>query len=152
MITPTALQRAARREILTRAKNAAALLALVPKANIDPVGVKPWPIIMVEAPQMLPRRMACANGADVSFDVHAFAGPKKEPDGFGGEKVVQTGYDHICAIGEQIDTVLAPNNITLEDGSHCKLSFSDVRILKDVDPDHWHWFGQINCQVLKEVA
>lgn len=143
MITPTALQRAARREILTRAKNAAALLALVPKANIDPVGVKPWPIIMVEAPTMLPRRMACANGADVSFDVHAFAGPVGS---------TMTGYDHICAIGEQIDTVLAPNNITLEDGSHCKLSFSDVRILKDVDPDHWHWFGQLNCRVLKAVA
>lgn len=147
MITPTALQRAARREILSRAKNAAALLALVPKANIDPVGVKPWPIIMVEAPQMIPTRMACANGADVSFDVHAFAGPKMS-----GSAVVQTGYDHICAIGEQIDTVLAPNNIVLEDGSHCKLSFSDVRILKDVDPDHWHWFGQLNCRVLKEVA
>lgn len=143
MITPTALQRAARREILTRAKNAAALLALVPKANIDPVGVKPWPIIMVEAPTMIPTRMACAKGADVSFDVHAFAGPIPS---------TMTGYDHICAIGEQIDTVLAPNNITLEDGSHCKLSFSDVRILKDVDPDHWHWFGQLNCRVLKAVA
>lgn len=147
MITPTALQRAARREILTRMKNAAPLLALVPKASIDPAAVTAWPIIMVEAPQMLPRRMACANGADVSFDVHAFAGPKKS-----GSSVIQTGYDHICAIGEQIDTVLAPNNITLGDGSHCKLSFSDVRILKDEEIDHWHWFGQLNCRVLKAVA
>lgn len=147
MITPTALQRHARREILTRAKNAAALIALVPKVNIDPDGVKPWPIIMVEAPTMVPRRKSCAIGADVSFDVHAFAGPKMT-----GSSVAMTGYDHISAIGEQIDTVLAPNNIVLEDGSHCKLSFSDVRILKDVDPDHWHWFGQLNCKVLKAVA
>lgn len=142
MITPTALQRQARRTILIRAKNAAGLLALVPKANIDPDGVKPWPIIMVEAPRATGTRMACANGADISFDVHAFAGPKSN----------LTGYDHISAIGEQIETVLAPNNITLEDGSTCKLSFSDVRILKDNDPDHWHWFGQLNCRVLKAVA
>lgn len=142
MITPTALQRQARRTILIRLKNAAPLIALVPKVNIDPDGVKPWPIIMVEAPTMIPRRMSCANGADVSFDVHAFAGPKAN----------LTGYDHISAIGEQIDTVLAPNNIVLEDGSTCKLSFSDVRILKDNDPDHWHWFGQLNCKVLKAVA
>lgn len=147
MITPTALQRAARREILTRMKNAAALIALVPKASIDPTGVKPWPIIMVEAPTMTERYMSCANGADVAFDVHAFAGPKMS-----GSSVVQTGYDHISAIGEQIDTVLARNNFVLEDGSHCKLSWSDRRILKDNDPDHWHWFGQLNCQVLKAVA
>lgn len=147
MITPTALQRQARRTILIRAKNAAGLIALVPKANIDPDGVKPWPIIMVDAPRASGTRMACASGADVSLDVHAFAGPVKTDD-----TVTMTGYDHISAIGEQIETVLAPNNITLEDGSTCKLSFSDVRILKDADPDHWHWFGQLNCRVLKAMA
>lgn len=148
MITPTALQRAARREILTRLKNAAPLIALVPKASIDPSDVKPWPIIMVEAPTMTERYMSCANGADVAFDVHAFAGPVKNVSG----AVLTFGYDHISAIGEQIDTVLARNNFVLEDGSHCKLSWSDRRILKDADPDHWHWFGQLNCQVLKAVA
>ena len=143
MITPTALQRYARRALLIRAKNTPALNALVPKAGIDPTGAPTWPIIMIEAPTMIPRRMSCAKGVDVSFDVHAFAGPKPS---------VMTGYDHICAIGEQIDTAFAPNNLTLEDGSRCRLSFSDVRILKDTDPDHWHWFGQLNCKVLKAVA
>lgn len=142
MVTSTALQHQARRTLLIRARNAPALNALVPKPNIDPDGVQPWPIIMVEAPRALPRRMTCAIGADVAFDVHAFAGPK--PD--------LTGYDHISAIGEQIENVFAPNNLVLEDGSHCKLSFSDIRILKDGDPDHWHWFGQLNCRVLKAVA
>ena len=47
--------------------------------------------------------MSCANGADVAFDVHAFAGPVKNVSG----SVTMKGYDHICAIGEQIDTVLA---------------------------------------------
>lgn len=141
MITSTALQRLARRALLIRARNHAGLLALVPKANIDPAGVQPWPIVMIEAPTALPRRMSCAKGARVSFDVHAFADPIP----------TMTGYDHISAIGEQIETVFAPNNLVLEDGSTCKLSFSDVRILKDADPDHWHWFGQLNCEVLKAV-
>lgn len=142
MITPTALQRQARRTLLIRARNHAGLLALVPKASIDPVGAPTWPIVLIEAPRALPRRMSCAKGADISFDVHAFAGPSS----------TLTGYDHISAIGEQIDTVFADNNLTLEDGSTCKLSFSDVRILKDTDPDHFHWFGQLNCKVLKAVA
>lgn len=141
MITPTALQRHARRAILARLKGAADLLALVPAASIDPDGVPSWPFILVDAPTARGKWMACAKGADVSFDVHAFAEGNSEI----------TGYDFASAIGTQIETVLAPNNITLEDGSTCKLSFSDVRILKDQTPDHWHWFGQLNCSVLKAV-
>lgn len=142
MITPTALQRQARRTLLIRAKNHAGLLALVPKDNIDPDGRPEWPIVLIEAPRALPRRMSCAKGADVSFDVHAFA---RLTD-------AMSGYDHISAIGEQVETAFAPNVLTLEDGSQCRLSFSDVRILKDQDPDDWHWFGQLNCRVLKAVA
>lgn len=142
MITPTALQRQARRTLLIRAKNHAGLLALVPKDNIAPDGRPEWPIVLIEAPRALPRRMSCAKGADVSFDVHAFARLTG----------TMTGYDHISAIGEQVETAFAPNVLTLEDGSQCRLSFSDVRILKDQDPDDWHWFGQLNCRVLKAVA
>lgn len=91
---------------------------------------------------MLPRRMACARGSDIAMDVHAFAGPTG----------AMTGRRHISAIGNAIQTTFAPNVLTLEDGSQCRLAFSDVRILKDNDPDHWHWFGQLNCQVLKAVA
>lgn len=147
MITDTELEYYTRRALLIRAKGDAPLIALVPKTSIAPDGVQPWPIIMVEDPRMLPRRMACAIGSDIAMDVHAFAGPKKS-----GDTVIQTGRQHISAIGKAIQTAFAPNNITLEDGSTCKLSFSDVRILKDNDPDHWHWFGQLNCKVLKAVA
>jgi len=143
MITPTALQRLARRAVLARLKNHAPLIALVPKDNIDPTGTPAWPIVLVEAPRGTPIRGGCASGVDASFDVHAFAGP------VGSSK---TGYTHASEIGAEIETALAPNNITLEDGSHCKLSFSDMRMLKDADPDHWHWFAQLNCRVLKAVA
>lgn len=147
MITDTELEHYTRRALLIRARNDAALTALVPKANIDPDGVQPWPIILIEAPRMLPRRMACARGSDIAMDVHAFAGPVKS-----GGATIQTGRYRISAIGKAIQNTFAPNVLTLEDGSQCKLSFSDVRILKDQEPDHFHWFGQLNCQVLKAVA
>lgn len=144
MITDTELERLTRRALLIRARNDAALTALVDPDHIDPDGVKDWPIILIEAPRMLPRRMACARGSDIAMDVHAFAGPTS--DG------TMTGRRHISAIGNQIQTTFAPNVLTLEDGAQCRLAFSDVRILKDADPDHFHWFGQLNCQVLKAVA
>jgi len=147
MITLTGLLHQARRTLLIRARSHSGLLALVPAENIDPVGVKPYPVITITDPQALPRRSACVLGADGSFDVHAFAGPKKT-----GSTVTMTGYDHISAIGVQIETVFAPNIVTLEDGSKCKLFFSDVRTLKDAAPDDWHWFGQLNCAVMKEIA
>lgn len=148
MITPTGLERSLRRTLLIRAKNFAPLIALVPKANIDPDTAMPWPIIMLESPTMTGTRASCTRGADISLDVHAFAGPVKNGSG----AVTMTGRNHISAIGTQIETVFAPNNLTLEDGSKCKLSFSDVRILKDGDPDHFHWFGQLNCSVMKALV
>lgn len=142
MITPTALQRMTRRTLLIRAESDPALLALVPKSGIAPTTKQPWPIIMIEPLSARRRRMSCALGADIAFDVHAFA----------AAKTGMSGYDHISAIGEQIETVFAPNVLTLEDGAQCRLSFSDVRILREPGPDDWHWFGQLNCQVLKAVA
>ena len=141
-ITLTGLQHQVMRTLLIRAKNHAGLLALVPKDNIDPDGQKAYPIITFTDPRALPVNRTCVRGADGSIDVHAFA----------GQTPTLTGRDHICAIGAQIETVFAPNEITLEDNSRCKLFFSDVRILKDEAPDDWHWFGQLNIAVIKAFA
>lgn len=142
MSTPTGLQRLARRAVLIRLKNDAGLLALVAKDSIDPRGTPSWPIVLVEAPSGTPLRMSCAQGAAISFDVHAFAGPLS----------TLTGYDHASAIGAAVEAALKPNHITLENGAQCRVSFSDMRLLKDADPDHWHWFAQLNCRVLEAVA
>lgn len=142
MSTPTDMQRLARRSVLIRLKNNAPLLALVPKASVDPSGTPAWPHVLVEAPSGTPIRMSCAKGANISFDVHAFAGPTP----------ALTGYDHASAIGGAIEAALAPNHLTLENGADCRVSFSDMRLLKDGDPDHWHWFAQLNCRVLEAVA
>jgi hypothetical protein len=144
---PTELQRLARRALLTRAKATGALTALVPAPSIAPDAEVPWPKISIEAPRALPLRSACVRGASVAFDVHAFAGPREV-----AQQVVETGYDHASRIGAAIETAFADNRITLEDGAVCKIEFSDANLLRDGEPDAWHWFGQLNCRVLAEAV
>lgn len=145
MAAPTALQRLARRALLTRAKADTDLTDLVPAASIDPDGEVAWPKIMIESPRTLRLRAACVRGARVSFDVHAFAGPR-----YAAGALVETGYDHASRIGAQIETTFADNVLTLEGGATCRIEFSDVQMMKDDEPDAWHWFGQLNCRVLSE--
>jgi hypothetical protein len=81
----------------------------------------------------------------VSFDVHAFAGPRKS-----GGTIVEEGEDHVARIGSAIETVFADNRLTLESGAVCKIEFSDMQLLPDDEPDAWHWISQLNCRVLAE--
>ena len=143
--TPASLQRLVRRALLERAKADAGLIALVPVGSIAPTGERTWPFVMVESPRTLRLRMACVRGAQVSFDVHAFAGPRVVANA-----TVETGYDHVSRIGSAIETVFADNNLTLEGGAKCKIEFSDTQFFKDGSPDDWHWVAQLNCRVLAE--
>ncbi|MAK86018.1 MAG: hypothetical protein CMK96_03505 [Pseudomonas sp.] len=145
MATPTSLQRLAKRALLTRAKADAGLAALVPAASIAPDGTPSFPFILIASPRTLRLRSACARGATVSFDVHAFAGPRES-----GGAVVETGEDHIARIGSAIETVFADNRLVLTGGAVCKIEFSDMQLLPDDEPDHWHWISQLNCRVLAE--
>ena len=145
MATPTSLQRLAKRALLTRAKADAGLTALVPAASIAPDGTPSWPFILIASPRTLRLRASCVRGATVSFDVHAFAGPRES-----GGDVVEEGEDHIARIGSAIETVFADNRLTLTGGAVCKIEFSDMQLLPDDEPDHWHWLSQLNCRVLAE--
>lgn len=147
MATPASLQREARRALITRAKASAGLTALVPAASIASEDRPPWPIIQIESPRTLRLRMTCVRGARVSFDVHAFAGPRIDSGA-----MVETGYDHASRIASAIETAFADNRLTLESGAVCKIEFSDTRLLRDEEPDAWHWFGQLNCRVLAEAV
>ena len=150
MATPTSLQRYARRALIIRAKSDAGLTALVPAASISPDGTAEWPFMLVASPRTLRLRASCVRGASVSFDVHAFAGPRYDTPDSETQQVVEIGYDHISRIGSAIETVFADNNLTLESGANCRIRFSDMQLLPDEKPDHWHWFSQLNCRVLSE--
>lgn len=143
MAQPTDLQRLARRALLIRAKADPALVALVPAASIAPDGEPTWPIILIETPTARSLIAACLRGAEVSFDVHAFARARVSDS-----QEVETGYDHTSRIGGQIERTLADNRLLLENGATCRIRFSDRQMLRDGRPDDWHWFGQLNCRVL----
>lgn len=132
-----------RRALLATAKNNAALVALVPAASIAPTGEPAWPHIQIESPRTLRIRASCVRGAQVSFDVHAFARARIVA---GVE--VETGYDHASRIGGAIETAFADQRLTLEGGAIARISFSDTQMIRDGQPDDWHWFAQINCRVL----
>lgn len=117
----------------------------MPVASIVPTGEHEWPILLVESPRTLRLRASCVAGAQVSFDVHAFARHREQSG-----QVVETGYDHISRIASAIETTFADNRLTLENGAICRISFSDTEFLKDELPDDWHWVAQINCRVLSE--
>lgn len=145
MANPTDLQREVKRALLTRAKANATLTALVPASSIEADGTPTWPHIKIASPRTLRLRQSCVRGARASFDIHAFAGPRKV-DG----AVVETGEDHVARIGSAIETVFADNRLTLASGAMCKIEFSDMQILPDDEPDAWHWVSQLNCRVLSE--
>lgn len=139
----TAVQMLMRKAVLTRLKNDAALLALVPKAQIDPQGEPTWPFVTIESPTTQRLRMACVNGGRVTFDLHAFAAARLD-----GGAEVETARDHAGRIGGEIERVLADNRLTLIGGEIAKVALSDIRLLPDGDPDRYHWFAQLNARVL----
>ncbi|NBC37362.1 DUF3168 domain-containing protein [Novosphingobium sp. FSY-8] len=139
----TTLQRLVRRALLAHLKADTGLTDLVPAGSINPAGVPTWPHILLRAPLTRPFYAAAVEGAEVSWDVHAFAGPRESAGA-----VAETAEDHAGSIGGAIETALSPRWIDLEDGGRVRVRLSDIRLLEDGDRDHYHWFAQINCRVL----
>ncbi|QOV95265.1 DUF3168 domain-containing protein [Novosphingobium sp. ES2-1] len=137
------LQRLVRRAILPRLKADLALTALVPVASINPAGAPTWPFIVLRAPVTQRLKAACVNGGQGSWDIHAFAGQRLVAG-----TVVETAEDHAGRIGAAIEMALADNWLALPDGAKVRIRLSDIRLLQDGDPDHYHWFAQINWRVL----
>lgn len=137
------LQRHVRRAILPILKADAALTALVPAASINPTGTPTWPFIVLRAPVTQRLKAACVNGGQGSWDIHAFAGQRLVAG-----TVVETAEDHAGRIGAAIEMALADNWLALPDGAKVRIRLSDIRLLQDGDPDHYHWFAQINWRVL----
>jgi len=137
------LQRLVRRALLTRLKADAGLIALVPKASINPDGTPAWPFIKLHAPVTQRLRSSCVNGGLVSWDIHAFARKRTGAS-------PMTAEDHASLIGAEIERVLADNWLDLEGGGRARVRLSDIRLLEDGTPDAFHWFAQVNARVLAE--
>jgi Protein of unknown function (DUF3168) len=145
----TGLQRLLRRAILTRLKSDTGLTNLVPAGSIYPQaisGAPTWPFVKLGPPVTLRYRATCVTGGNISLDVHAFARARES-----GGVVVETAEDHCGRIGENIERVLADNNLTLEGGATAKLHLTDIRLFQDEEPDAFHYMAQINARVLAEA-
>jgi hypothetical protein len=139
----TGAQKLVRRALLIKLKGTSAVTALVPSGSINPPGTPTWPFIVLRAPVTQRLKAACVNGGQGSWDVHAFAGPRMS-----GSAVVETAEDHAGSIGAAIETALADNWLDLPGGAKVRIRLSDIRLLQDGDPDHYHWFAQVNWRVL----
>lgn len=137
------LQRLVRRAILPVLKTDSALTALVPSDSINPSGTPTWPFIILRSPVTQRLKAACVNGGQGSWDIHAFAGPRKS-----GTTVLETAEDHAGRIGAAIETALADQWLDLPDGAKVRIRLSDIRLLQDGDENAYHWFAQINWRAL----
>ena len=145
MATQSSLQRLARRAILTAAKADTGVTDLIPAGAIAPLGEPVWPFADLRAPVTRKLRMACVRGAEVAFTLSAFARQRMQEG-----VVVETAYDHASRIGSALEKALDERKLTLENGAICSVSLSDTNLLRDEDPNAYHWFSQVNCRVLSE--
>lgn len=143
MATQAALQRLVRQALMIRAKASPALTALVPATSINPDGEPVWPFVQFDVPRTQRLRLSCVNGATAQVDVHLFAGPRLV-----NEVTVEEGYDHATRCSAALESIVSDAWIDLEDGSRARLRLSDTQMLRDEEPDAWHWFGQVNARVL----
>lgn len=141
-----AAQRQVRRALLQRLKADTGLSTLLPAASINPVETPTWPFIVLRSPVTRQLKAACLRGAEGSWDIHAFAGPRTYNSG----AMIETAEDHASIIGGAIEACLADNWLDLEEGGRVRIRLSDIRLLQDGDPDHYHWFAQVNWRVLSD--
>lgn len=141
----TGLQRLVRRALLQRLKSEPALLALVPAASMFSANpaIPEKPFVLLSSPVTQRLVATGVNGGEVSWDVHAFAGPVLT-----GGAMTKTAEDHASAIGAAIEAALADNNLEIEGGAKMRVRLGDIRLLPDETPETFHWFAQCNCRVL----
>lgn len=142
----TALQRLVRRTILAKLKANSGLTAAVPAASIYTQTTPPdplWPFIKCGPFNTQRLKASEVNGGTVTFDLHAFARPRKDAGA-----TVETAEDHTGRIGGLIEAALADNRMTLGTGEVIRVSLSDMQLMQDDDPDAFHYVAQVNCRVL----
>lgn len=140
------LQRLVRRDILTRLKADAGLVAIVPATQIHsvaPLVAPTWPFIKLGPPHTVPRRAAGLVAGDVTIGVHAFARARLD----GSSAMVETAEDHASRIGEAIEAVLDDKGGNLSAGV-VRYRLIDHQLLVDAGEETaFHWFANVRARV-----
>lgn len=146
------LHTVARRALLTRVKNNAALVALVPKANMhgqSPPATPVWPFTKLGPPQTLPIRGACLDGGTVNIGFHAFAKPR-----YTGSTMIETAEDHSGRIAAAFERAIDSRGETVTvDGQSARLTYQLADMILQRDPaeaDAYHYSATVRIRIIAE--
>lgn len=135
MATDSSLE--VRRAVLTRLKTDAAMIAIVPAADIHrqvtPATVN-WPFVKYGSPSSIPVRAACVDGSEITFSVHGFSKGRKNASG----QETKTAEDDAAQIGAQIARSLDGQRLAIAGGA-ARIRWTGSQLLVDgAEADAFH--------------
>lgn len=138
------LLRETERAVTISLKNDAPLLAIVPKANIEPVAEAPeWPFIRLDGTQALPQGRGCTARSEVSFMVHSFAKPRYNPAG----AMLETARDHAGRMNSAIVEALQAHAYEVA-GRRYQFAVRSSRLMQDgAEAGAWHGISNVVARV-----
>lgn len=142
------LQRLVRRDVLDLLKHDAGVTALVAVADIHgqvPSDEPNWPFIKTGAPQTLPLKAACVDGATVNFALHAFSRGRRNGSG----ALIETAEDHAGRIGEAIENAVDGVRRHIAEVGRVSYTIADAQLLVDgAEPGAFHYSCTVSARVL----
>lgn len=142
------LQRLVRRDVLDLLKHSSAVTDLVPAASIFgqvPPDEPDWPFIKTGAPQTLPLKAACVDGAEINLSVHAFSRGRRDVS----DALVETAEDHAGRIGAAIETALDGARRSIAGVGRVSYRLADMMLLVDgAEPGAFHYVCTLRARVL----
>lgn len=145
------LQRHVRRDVLALLKADAGVLALIPATSIHtqaPLTEPVWPFIKTQAPQTLPLRADCVDGATVNFGLSAFSRGRKD----GAGALIETAEDHAGRIGEAIELAIDKAKSDLPGIGTVVYRVADMLLSLDgAEPGAFHYSCTVRARVLAEA-
>ena len=138
------LLRETERAAIISLKADAPLLAILPKAQIDPtVSAPTWPFIRLDGTQALPQGRGCTARSEVSFQIHSFAKPRYN----GANAMIETARDHAGRINSAVVEALQAHAYEVA-GRRYRFMVRSSRLMMDgAEADAWHGIVNVVARV-----
>lgn len=143
------LIREVRRATLAHLKQDETLGDLVQPAAMYPGTTPPnpaWPFTRMDSFASTGITASCVDGATVTFQLHAFARPRKE-----GAVVVETAEDNASIIGSVLRSAIDKRRVSISEDVSARLRVLSSRLIRDGDEeDAWHAILSVEARVLAD--
>jgi len=132
---PSDLIRETERAAVISLKADAALLAILPKAQIEPTAeAPPWPFIRLDGTQALPQGRGCTARSEVTFQLHSFAKPRYD----GAGAMIETARDHAGRLNSAVVEAIHNHAFVVADRRY-RFMVRSSRLMRDgAEADAWH--------------